>query len=105
MSVLSASDVTQFMERGWCVLNGAFTAEQARAARSVVWRRMERKRGIRETDPSTWPPAYDIEEVLTEPEVIGQLLGPDGEVISEMFDREVGTFGFTKDPWSNTWRY
>jgi len=88
MSLLSTSDVSQFMQRGWCVLKGAFTAEQARAARAVVWRRMEQKRGIRETDPSTWPPAYDIEEILTEPEVVGcftdrlaeavgELLGPD----------------------------
>jgi hypothetical protein len=88
MSVLSAADITQFIERGWCVVRGAFTAEQARAARAVVWQRMEQKAGIRESDPSTWPPAYDIEEILMQPEVIscftdrladavGELLGPD----------------------------
>ena len=88
MSVLRASDVAQFMGQGWCTLKGAFTEEQARSARAVVWRRMEQKAGIRETDPSTWPPAYDIEEILNAPEVIacftdrlaeavGEILGPD----------------------------
>jgi len=68
-----------------------------------------------EDDPARWPVEWVHFHDLTEPpqlavevteaEVIAQLLGPDGEVISEMFDREVGTFGFTKDPWSTTWRY
>jgi hypothetical protein len=31
---------------------------------------MEEKAGIRETDPSTWPAHYDIEEHLTDPEVL-----------------------------------
>jgi hypothetical protein len=70
MSVLGAGDLDQFIARGFCVLPGAFTAEQARAARAVVWRRMEEKRGIREDDPSTWPEAYDIEEHLAAPEVL-----------------------------------
>jgi hypothetical protein len=87
MSVLSAADIEQFIETGWCVVKGAFTADQALAARRIVWRRMEEKKGIRESDPSTWPPAYDIEEQLAVPEVIacftdrladavGELLGP-----------------------------
>src|SRR5204862_706391 len=71
MSVLADSDLVQLVERGWCTVRGAFTAEQARAARAVVWRRMEAKRAIREADPSTWPPAYDIEEHLTDPAVLG----------------------------------
>ena len=67
--------------------SGAFTPEQARAARALVSARMSEKRGIVADDPSTWPPAYDIEEHLDAPEVldcftdklasaIEELLGP-----------------------------
>ncbi|MBL7500107.1 phytanoyl-CoA dioxygenase family protein [Frankia sp. CNm7] len=71
MTVLSAADVDAFVERGFCVLPGAFTAAQAAAARAVVWRRMEEKAGIRRDDPATWPDSYDIEERPTAPEVLG----------------------------------
>jgi hypothetical protein len=71
MKVLSALDVDQFVDRGWCVVERAFTAEQAAAARACVWRRMAEKRGIREDDPSTWPDAYDIEEHLSDSAVLG----------------------------------
>ena len=70
MSGLSADDVMAFIEQGWCRLPGAFTAGQARAARQVIWARMQEKRGIVEDDPSTWPPAYDIEEIRSEPEIV-----------------------------------
>jgi hypothetical protein len=70
MKVLSADDVEQFIDRGWCILPRAFTAEQAAAARACVWRRMAEKRGILEHDPSTWPDAYDIEEQVSHPDVI-----------------------------------
>src|SRR5262245_53029521 len=86
MGLLRAKEIDQFVERGWCVLEGAFTAAQARAARAAIWRRMEDKRGIREADPTTWPPAYDIEQIVGEPDVlacftdrlaaaVGELLG------------------------------
>jgi hypothetical protein len=69
-NALSSEQVQSFIELGYCVLPGAFTAGQAAAACRCVWRRMEQKRGIRATDPSTWPEAYDIEEHLTNPEVL-----------------------------------
>ncbi len=68
--MLTPADVDSFVERGFCVLEGAFTARQAEAARARVWRRMEEKTGIRENDPSTWPGSYDIEERLPVPEVL-----------------------------------
>jgi hypothetical protein len=85
---LTHSDIEDFVEQGFCTLRGAFTAQQASAAADCVWRRMEQKAGIRRADPSTWPITYDIEEQLTNPEVLGcfndaaagaveQLLGSD----------------------------
>ncbi|MBZ4422799.1 phytanoyl-CoA dioxygenase family protein [Myxococcus sp. RHSTA-1-4] len=87
MGVLSPDQLDSFIERGFCVLEGAFTSSQAAAARERVWERMEAKRGIRREDPATWPPAYDIEEHLDAPEVLAtftdrlaaaveELLGP-----------------------------
>lgn len=70
MSVLRPADLDDFVERGYCVLNGAFTAEQAAAARADVWRRMTEKAGIRPDDPATWPAGYDIEERLPTPAVL-----------------------------------
>lgn len=70
MPVLSTGQIDSFIEQGFCVLEGAFTAEQAAGARACVWERMAAKRGIREDDPATWPPAYDIEEHLGTPEVL-----------------------------------
>ncbi len=69
MSTLSSNQIDRFIEQGFCFLEGAFTAAQAAAARACVWDRMAAKRGIIEDDPSTWPPAYDIEEHLATPEV------------------------------------
>jgi hypothetical protein len=85
--VLSSDQIESFVELGFCALPGAFTAEQAMAACRCVWRRMEEKAGIREDDPASWPQSYDIEEHLTDPEVLAcfsdrlaaavtQLLGP-----------------------------
>jgi hypothetical protein len=85
--VLTTEQINNFIDRGFCTLSGAFTAGQAAAARRRLWRRMEQKAGIRGSDPSTWPPNYDIEEHLDGPEVtacftdrlaaaIEQLVGP-----------------------------
>jgi hypothetical protein len=85
--ILSAEQVTSFIELGYCKLLGAFTREQAAAASRIVWQRMREKAGIVQTDPSTWPAKYDIEEHLTNPEVLScftdrlasaieQLVGP-----------------------------
>lgn len=85
--VLTAAQVEQFIVDGCCMLHGAFDSGQAAAARRQVWRRMEEKAGVRESDPTTWPPAYDIEELLSHPDVIAcftdrlaaaieQLVGP-----------------------------
>jgi hypothetical protein len=70
MNALHASDIEQFITEGFCTLTGAFTAAQARAACETVWRRMESKRSIRASDPSTWPDAYDIEEHLDGPDIL-----------------------------------
>ena len=86
-NVLSSQQIESFVELGYCTLPGAFAAQKAFAACRCVWRRMEEKAGIREADPSTWPEGYDIEEHLTDPEVLAcftdrlaaaveQLLGP-----------------------------
>jgi hypothetical protein len=86
-NVLSTQQIEAFVELGYCTLPEAFTARQASAASRCVWRRMEEKAGIREEDPSTWPESYDIEEHLTDSEVLAcftdrladaveQLLGP-----------------------------
>lgn len=86
-NILPNQQIEKFVELGYCTLPGAFTVQQALAACRCVWRRMEEKVGIREADPSTWPESYDIEEYLTDPEVLAcftdrlaaaveQLLGP-----------------------------
>jgi hypothetical protein len=87
VEVLTPQQVHQFIEEGYCLLPGAFTAEQAALACECVWRRMEEKAGIRKNAPSTWPQAYDIEEHLNNAEVLAcftdrlaaaieQLVGP-----------------------------
>lgn len=84
---LSSSDIESFVEQGFCTLRGAFTCQQASAAADCLWQRMEQKAGIRRSDPSSWPAAYDIEEQLKHPEVLAcfndrvvtaveQLVGP-----------------------------
>jgi hypothetical protein len=87
VSILGAGDLEQFIERGFCVVPGAFSAAQARAACAVVWRRMEEKRGIREDDPSTWPEAYDIEEHLDAPEALACFTDRLAEAIEELVGR------------------
>jgi hypothetical protein len=62
--------VDSFLENGFCTIRGAFTADQAAAAADCVWRRMAEKAGIRRDQPATWPSHYDIEEYLSEPEVL-----------------------------------
>lgn len=68
--VLSLTDIEHFIEEGFCTLRGAFTCQQASAAADCVWERMEKKAGIHRCNPLTWPPSYDIEEQLTNPEVL-----------------------------------
>ena len=86
--VLTAEQIESFADQGFCVLRGAFSRENAAAAVDCVWRRMEEKAGIRRFDAATWPSAYDIEELLWNPEVLAcfteylvaaieQLVGPD----------------------------
>lgn len=85
--ILTPDDIDRFIESGYAVVRGAFTARQAAAACDCVWQRMEQKAGIRRSDPATWPERYDIQEHLTAPAVldcftdriagaIGQLTGP-----------------------------
>lgn len=85
--VLTTCHIDSFIDQGFCTVRGAFTAAQAVASRQRVWRRMAEKAGIRKSDPSSWPPNYDIEEHLDFPEVqacftdrlaaaIEQLVGP-----------------------------
>ena len=74
--IFTPEQIEYFIEFGYCMLPGAFTAQQAAAATGRVWQRMEEKAGIRKADSSTWPAAYDIEEHLTAPEVSRVLHGP-----------------------------
>jgi hypothetical protein len=67
---LTPSEIEDFVELGFCVLHGAFSRQQAAAAADCVWRRMAEKAGIHRSDHSTWPPSYDIEEHLNNPEVL-----------------------------------
>jgi hypothetical protein len=67
--VLTSEQIDRFIDQGFCTISEAFSADQAAAACRRVWRRMEQKAGIRESDPSTWPPNYDIEEHLDDPAV------------------------------------
>jgi len=69
-SVLLADQVAGFIEQGWCVLRCAFNSWQAAAACACIWRRMERKAGVLEHDPGTWPEVYDIEEYVADPDVL-----------------------------------
>lgn len=87
MNPLVASDLEQFIERGWCLLPGAFSEAQARAAQEVVWQRMREKRGIRRDDPTTWPPAYDVEQSL---DAAPQIIDCFTPVIGDAIERLVG---------------
>jgi hypothetical protein len=62
--------INSFLDTGFCVVERAFTHEQAERAAEILGRRIEQKTAIRRTDPSTWPASYDIEEHLDQPEVI-----------------------------------
>lgn len=85
MNPLAASDFEQFIERGWCLVPGAFTETQARAAQDVVWQRMWEKRGISRTDPATWPPAYDVEQSLdAAPQIIDCFTAAVGDAIEQI---------------------
>jgi hypothetical protein len=87
MSALRTTDIEQFIERGFCALPGAFTRDQATAARAILWRRMQEKRGIREDDPATWPDAYDIEEHLDAPDVLACFTDRLADAIEELVGR------------------
>jgi len=86
LSIFASEEIEFFIESGYVILRGAFTARQAAAACECVWKRMEQKAGILKSDPATWPDKYDIEEHLYDPKVqecftdrladaIGQLVG------------------------------
>ena len=85
MNPLTASDFEQFIVRGWCLVPGAFSEAQARAAQDVVWQRMWEKRGIARNDPTTWPPAYDVEESLdAAPQIIDCFTPAIGDAIERI---------------------
>jgi hypothetical protein len=69
-AVLPPNQIEQFIELGYCTLPEAFTTNQAAAACRALWQRIEEKAGIRQADPSTWPSHYDIQEHLTDPDVL-----------------------------------
>jgi phytanoyl-CoA dioxygenase PhyH len=85
--MVSAEQIDEFIELGFCTLRRAFTPEQAAAACDLVWARMREKAEIQRSDPRTWPASYDIEEHIDAPaaaacfsdtlaEAIETLLGP-----------------------------
>ncbi|MGV9386485.1 phytanoyl-CoA dioxygenase family protein [Nonomuraea sp. NPDC003707] len=82
--MLGRARIESFIERGLCVLEGAFTARQAAAARDRVWERMAEKAGILRDDSTTWPLAYDIEERLPVPEVLACFTDRLAEAIREL---------------------
>lgn len=82
--MLTGKDIDDFVERGFCVLENAFDAPMAEAARDVVWRRMAEKAGIRRDDPGTWPAGYDIEERPAVPEVLACFTDPLAEAIEDL---------------------
>ncbi len=86
--VLSGAQVEQFIVDGCCVLRGAFTAEQAGAACRCVWRRIEQKTHIRQVDPNTWPPAYDIEEHLGDPAVLDCFTDRLADAVEQLVGRD-----------------
>jgi hypothetical protein len=55
--VLSLAQIESFVDEGYSMLPGAFTAQQAASACRCLWRRIEEKTTIREKDPATWPAA------------------------------------------------
>jgi hypothetical protein len=84
---LSAEQIDQFVELGFCTLPGAFTPHCAAAACDLVWARMAQNAGIHRDDPRTWPAFYNGEKHIDAPavracvtealaEAIETLLGP-----------------------------
>ena len=84
---LSAEQIDQFVELGFCTLRGVFTRQCAVAARDLLWTRMAQKAGIHRDDPRTWPALYTGEAQIDAPavqacftdalaEAIETLLGP-----------------------------
>ena len=53
-SVLSSTEVEQFMESGYLLLREAFPREVAAQGRAVLWREF----GLDENDPATWTKPY-----------------------------------------------
>ena len=86
--VLSSEQLSSFIELGYCMLRGAFTAQQADAACRCLWRRMEEKAGIRAADPATWPQTYDIEERLANPEVLACFTDRLAAAVAELVGRD-----------------
>ena len=66
---LSAEQIDQFVELGFCTLRGAFTPQCAVAACDLVWARMAEKAGILRDDPRTWPDLYTGEAHIDAPAV------------------------------------
>jgi hypothetical protein len=64
MSVLSPSDVEQFVELGWCQVKDAFARVDAAAAVDELWQRITAVRGIARDRPDSWPEVCDLEERL-----------------------------------------
>jgi hypothetical protein len=84
MRVLSFSDIESFIERGFCMLRGAFTSQQAAAAVDCLWQRIEQKTPIRRCDPATWPASYDIEEQLRSPQVLACFNDPVASAVEQL---------------------
>src|SRR5262249_7324133 len=91
--VLSSSDIESFIERGFCMLRGAFTAQQAAVAVDCLWQRMEQKIAIRRSDPATWPVSYDIEEQLRNPRVLACF----NDAVASAVEQLVGRGGWWGD--------
>jgi hypothetical protein len=62
--MLSAEQLDEFIELGFCTLRHAFKPEHAASACDRVWDRIAQKAGIQRDDPRTWPENYTLEEYV-----------------------------------------
>jgi hypothetical protein len=66
--VLSSAQIEQFMEKGWVMLEQAFSEKHALAAQDYVWKQVE-KRGVKRDEPETWTqPMVRMNENYDSPE-------------------------------------
>lgn len=66
---LSAAQIDQFVELGFCMIPNAFTPQCAAAACDLVWARMAETAAIHRDDPRTWPDLHTPRGQIDSPAV------------------------------------